>query len=104
MGLHDLHGLAATVTSVKRLLLLAATVATFLAWSAPADASPFVRYGLQDDAWLVYGPGTLDERVADARPDRASTSCASPIDWHAIEKVRGTVRLGQRGRGPRSAP
>ena len=60
-----------------RLLLLAATVAAFLACSAPADASPYVRYGLQDDAWLVYGPGTLDERIARARPNRRRRSSAS---------------------------
>jgi hypothetical protein len=31
--------------------------------AAPADASPGARYGIQDDAWLLYGPGTLSERV-----------------------------------------
>jgi hypothetical protein len=29
----------------------------------PAAASPSIRYGIQDDAWLAYGPGTLSERV-----------------------------------------
>jgi hypothetical protein len=31
--------------------------------AAPAGASPGARYGIQDDAWLLYGPGTLAERV-----------------------------------------
>jgi hypothetical protein len=28
-----------------------------------ADASPSIRYGVQDDAWLRYGPGTLGARL-----------------------------------------
>ena len=27
------------------------------------SASPYVRYGLQDDAWLEYGPGSVQQRV-----------------------------------------
>jgi Beta-galactosidase len=36
-----------------------------LALGAPgrAGASPSIRYGVQDDAWLRYGPGTLDARL-----------------------------------------
>ncbi len=34
-----------------------------LAAAAPASASPGAQYGIQDDAWLMYGPGTLAERV-----------------------------------------
>jgi hypothetical protein len=30
---------------------------------APANASQGARFGIQDDAWLMYGPGTLEERV-----------------------------------------
>ena len=32
--------------------------------AAPAGASPGAAFGLQDDAWLMYGPGTLAGRVA----------------------------------------
>lgn len=45
---------------MRRLLLLGAT----LAFAAPAAASPYLRYGLQDDAWLQFGPGTLQSRLA----------------------------------------
>ena len=31
--------------------------------SAGASASPYVRYGIQDDAWIRFGPGTLDQRL-----------------------------------------
>ena len=34
-----------------------------LAAAAPASASTGAQYGIQDDAWLMYGPGTLAERV-----------------------------------------
>ena len=34
-----------------------------LAAAAPAGASPGAQFGIQDDAWLMYGPGTLAERV-----------------------------------------
>lgn len=34
-----------------------------LVWLAPASASPYVQYGVQDDAWLLGGPGTFDERL-----------------------------------------
>jgi len=32
--------------------------------SAAAQASPGARFGIQDDAWLLYGPGSLDQRIA----------------------------------------
>ena len=41
------------------LLALAACVA-----ASPGRASTGVRYGIQDDAWLEFGPGTLDGRLA----------------------------------------
>jgi hypothetical protein len=46
-------------------IMLAAIVAlgAFLVFEARADASPYVRYGIQDDAWLLGGPGTFDERL-----------------------------------------
>ena len=45
--------------------MLAAAVVALVALivSARADASPYVAYGVQDDAWLLAGPGTLDERL-----------------------------------------
>jgi hypothetical protein len=32
-----------------------------------AEASPYVRYGVQDDAWLAAGPGDFYERLAELR-------------------------------------
>ena len=96
---HSLHGLTRPSRrsgyrpAMGRLLLLAATVAAFLAYSAPAEASPYVRYGLQDDAWLVYGPGTLDERIAEL--DRIGVDLVRfTINWNQVEKVRGKRSWG----------
>jgi hypothetical protein len=45
--------------------MLAAIVAVsaFLVHAVRADASPYVQFGIQDDAWLLGGPGTYDERL-----------------------------------------
>jgi hypothetical protein len=44
-------------------VLLAAIVLT-LAAAPHASAAPGVKFGLTDDAWLMHGPGTLDQRLA----------------------------------------
>ena len=46
-----------------RFLVLAVAIAAALLVATAANASPYVRYGVQDDAWLEYGPGTLDDRL-----------------------------------------
>ncbi len=48
-----------------RLALVLAALAALaaLAFPALAPASPYLRAGIQDDAWLQYGPGTLSDRL-----------------------------------------
>ena len=58
-------------------LVLSALLA--VAVPATADASRSIQYGIQDDAWLAYGPGTLDERL-----DR--------LDSLGVQIVRYTLR------------
>jgi len=41
----------------------AVLAALALVVAAPAQASPGAAFGIQDDAWLMYGPGTLPERL-----------------------------------------
>src|SRR3954451_380793 len=48
------RGVGAFVVIVLALLAFA---------SVPAQASVGAQFGIQDDAWLMYGPGTLDERL-----------------------------------------
>lgn len=42
--------------------ILAVTVALLAAGAA--HAAPDAKFGIQDDAWLLYGPGTLTQRLA----------------------------------------
>lgn len=48
------RGVGAFVVVVLALLALA---------SVPAQASVGAQFGIQDDAWVMYGPGTLDQRL-----------------------------------------
>ena len=49
-----------------RPILLATSVLAVLAiaTAAPAAASSYAQFGVQDDAWLMYGSGSLDQRIA----------------------------------------
>jgi len=53
-----------------------------------ADASSGVRFGIQDDAWLVHGPGTLDERL-DRLETLGTELVRFNLHWDQIEAVRG---------------
>jgi hypothetical protein len=52
---------------VRPAFALLVSVLALVCMPAPAEASRYVRYGVQDDAWLAAGPGTLDERLAELR-------------------------------------
>ena len=58
-------------------IALAAAVAT-----VPASASPDAQFGIQDDAWLMYGPGTLSQRL-------------TTLDTLGVGLVRLTLRFDQ---------
>ncbi len=47
----------------KRIVLLCTLILSALAVASPAQASRYASFGIQDDAWLAYGPGTLDQRL-----------------------------------------
>lgn len=72
-------------------LLVAVLVSTLLGAAAPAaDSAPGVRYGIQDDAWLVHGPGTLDDRLD--RLERLGVDLVRfNLHWDRIEPVRGEL-------------
>jgi hypothetical protein len=65
---------------VRRLVLIAMLAA--LGLPGAGHASPAIRYGVQDDAWLQYGPGTLAGRL-----DR--------LDSLGVDVVRVTVDWSQ---------
>lgn len=74
-----------------RQLLTAATAAlAFALLAAPtAVGSDYVRYGIQDDAWIANGPGTLDARLD--RLDRLGVDLVRfNLHWNRIEETRGS--------------
>ena len=80
---------------MRFLIALVATAAAVLgAAAAPADASRYVRYGLQDDAWIAYGPGTLDERL-DTLDGMGVKLVRYTLHWNEIEKKKGAPAWGQ---------
>ena len=48
---------------LRTLLVAIVAAGAFLVYTARAEASPYVRYGIQDDAWLLGGPGTFEQRL-----------------------------------------
>ena len=72
-----------------RVLALIVLACALLAAGAPAaGASSAIRFGIQDDAWLTHGGGTLDERLD--RLDRLGVDLVRfNLAWNTIEKVQG---------------
>ncbi len=74
-----------------RLLVTIALATVSLAAFAPAvaSASGSVRFGIQDDAWLTHGPGTLDERL-DRLEGLGVDLVRFNLHWNRIEPTRGS--------------
>ena len=49
---------------MRMFVMLFAVAATACVAASSVHASKGVRYGIQDDAWLEFGPGTLNQRLA----------------------------------------
>src|SRR4051794_15566582 len=70
------------------LAVLAALAA--LASVGQASASPSVRYGIQDDAWLRSGPGTLEQRLT--RLDSLGVDLVRiNVAWNEVQPRRGAL-------------
>ena len=69
-------------------MTLIAVAAAALAAASTALASPYVQYGVQDDAWLRYGSGTLDERTATLKGLGADVVRYTLV-WRELEPRRG---------------
>ena len=101
---------AARVMLFAFLCVLAAVVAP-----SSSQASSRVQFGIQDDAWLEWGPGTLDQRlrtfkrlgvplvrftvrwneVARRRPANATSPRDRAYDWRRADRIlRGLRRHG----------
>ncbi|MCW2976003.1 MAG: hypothetical protein JWM06_1284, partial [Actinomycetia bacterium] len=58
--------------------------------AAPAAAAPSAQYGIQDDAWLMYGPGTLSQRLTTL--DRLGTRLVRfTLRWDQVARMRPTT-------------
>lgn len=55
-----------------------------------AGAASTVRYGIQDDAWLEHGPGTLESRV-DTLKRLGVEVVRVNLEWYAVEPRRGEL-------------
>ncbi|HZQ16289.1 MAG TPA: hypothetical protein VFA82_05895 [Gaiellaceae bacterium] len=95
-----------------RVGVFAVLVAVLAAAAGPAHASKGVRYGIQDDAWLQYGPGTLAQRLATfkslgvpyvrftlhwnqialRRPAKAASPKDPAYDWRAADRILRGLR------------
>ncbi len=72
-----------------RFLVAALTLCALIGLAAPgAQASSSVRFGIQDDSWLVHGAGTLDERL-DKLESLGVDVVRFNLHWDRIEPVRG---------------
>ena len=72
-----------------RVLAFVCAVLAATALAGTASAGPGLRVGLQDDAWLQFGPGTIEERVQQL--DSLGVELVRvTLEWRNIETSRGT--------------
>ena len=73
-----------------RLVLTTVLACAALGLLAPAaGANDTVRFGVQDDAWLAYGPGTVASRLE--RLERLGVDLVRlNLHWNQIEATRGS--------------
>ena len=87
------HAVATVVAQMSRVAVILVVVLAAVGLASPADASPSIRYGIQDDAWLASGPGTIESRIGQ-------------LDRLGVDVVRYTLRWDEiaptRPRTPRS--
>jgi len=78
-------------------VLLALIAAALAATTTPAEASSRVEFGIQDDAWLEFGPGKLSDRVAEL--DRLGLDAVRvTLRWDQIETTPGSFRWSRADR------
>jgi hypothetical protein len=74
---------------MRRLVLIALLLATVSV--EHADAAPAVRFGIQDDGWILHGPGRLAERLDTI--DRLGVDVVRfTLEWNEIEPAEGRFR------------
>jgi hypothetical protein len=81
---------------MRRALAALAVLLAALAVSASALASPGARFGIQDDAWLLTGPGTVDQRITTLQGLGVGVVRLT-VRWDEVEPTRGTLDWGTFG-------
>jgi hypothetical protein len=77
---------------VKRLVLILFVLAAL--WAQPAQATPAVKYGIQDDNYILNGPGRLGKRLDTI--DRLGVDVVRfTLKWNEIEPAQGRFRWGR---------
>jgi hypothetical protein len=72
---------------VRLILLVTSVLAVLAIAAAPASASRYAQFGVQDDAWLMYGAGSLDQRVATLH-DMGVKIVRLSIRWDQVAPTR----------------
>ena len=73
---------------MRRLLTLAIFCALMLSQAPPPARPSGVRFGIQDDAWLAHGPGSLESRL-DRLESLGVDVVRFNLHWNEIEATRG---------------
>jgi len=76
---------------VRRLLLIAFLAAVF---AEPAHATPAVKYGIQDDNYILNGPGKLTQRL-DTIDKLGVDMVRFTIRWDEVERRQGRLNWGR---------
>src|SRR5215212_11129930 len=74
---------------MRLLLACVSSCVLFCSLVTSAQASSAVRYGIQDDSWLIHGAGTLDDRL-DRLESLGVEIVRFNLHWDRIEPLRGT--------------
>src|SRR5688572_13372807 len=70
---------------------VAALACALSVFPGSAGAAPGVQFGIQDDAWLEFGPGTIQQRVAKLEK-MGFDAVRVTLSWHEIETSPGRYR------------
>lgn len=76
---------------MRRLLLIAFLAAVF---ADPAHATPAVKYGIQDDNYILNGPGKLTQRL-DTIDKLGVDMVRFTIRWDEVERRQGRLNWGR---------
>jgi hypothetical protein len=74
-------------TSIRLFLLCALAVTAGVAAQGPRAQANTIRFGIQDDAWLLHGPGTLDGRL-DTVAELGARIVRVNLHWNEIAAQR----------------